>query len=62
MEFKLPTEKWGREWTTVLDTAAATAPIGERSHLFEERVHVAGHAMVVLKRVRMIAPSHNPIV
>ncbi|MGA7871150.1 MAG: glycogen debranching protein GlgX, partial [Candidatus Binatus sp.] len=51
MEFKLPPKKWGREWAIVLDTAAAAAPSGASSHSFEERVHVAGHAMVVLRRV-----------
>jgi glycogen operon protein len=51
MEFKLPPKKWGREWTIVLDTADATAAQAAKSHLAEERVHVAGHAMVVLRRV-----------
>ncbi len=50
MEFKLPPKKYGREWTIVLDTADATAADRAPSHLFEERVHVAGHAMVVLRR------------
>jgi isoamylase len=50
MEFKLPPKKYGREWTIVLDTADAAAADRARSHLFEERVHVAGHAMVVLRR------------
>ena len=49
MEFKLPPIKWGRQWTIVLDTADATAPTG-KFHAFDERVHVAGHAMVVLRR------------
>ena len=51
MEFKLPPKKWGRQWTMVLDTADATAPQRVRSYAFEERVHLAGHAMVVLRRV-----------
>ncbi len=51
MEFKLPPKKWGREWTIILDTADATAPQRVQSHSFEERVHLAGHAMVVLRRV-----------
>ncbi|HKN12158.1 MAG TPA: glycogen debranching protein GlgX [Candidatus Binatus sp.] len=51
MEFKLPPKKWGRQWTVVLDTGDATAPDRAQPHLFEERVHVAGHAMVVLRRV-----------
>ena len=51
MEFKLPPKKWGREWTIVLDTADAAAPQRARSYSFEERVHLAGHAMVVLRRV-----------
>jgi isoamylase len=51
MEFKLPPKEWGRKWTIVLDTADATAASGAQSHSFEERVHVAGHAMVVLRRV-----------
>jgi len=51
MEFKLPPKKYGREWTIVLDTADATAAQAAKSHLAEERVHVAGHAMVVLRRV-----------
>ena len=51
MEFKLPPKKWGREWTVMLDTADATASARAQSHQFEERVHVAGHAMVVLRRV-----------
>ncbi len=50
MEFKLPPKKWGRQWTVVLDTAETAAPHRARSHLYEERVHVAGHAMVVLRR------------
>ncbi|MGA9723184.1 MAG: glycogen debranching protein GlgX [Candidatus Binatus sp.] len=50
MEFKLPPKKYGREWTIVIDTADATAAQRAPSHLFEERVHVAGHAMVVLRR------------
>ncbi|HZC46080.1 MAG TPA: hypothetical protein VE243_06360, partial [Candidatus Acidoferrum sp.] len=50
MEFKLPPKKYGRQWTIVLDTADA-APAPERSYAFEERVHVAGHAMVVLRRL-----------
>ncbi len=50
MEFKLPPKKYGREWMIVLDTADATAADRASSHLFEERVHVAGHAMVVLRR------------
>ena len=50
MEFKLPPKKWGRKWTIVLDTADAAAPQRVRSHLFAERVHVAGNAMVVLQR------------
>jgi isoamylase len=51
MEFKLPAKKWGRKWTIVLDTADPATLSDSRSHLFEERVHVAGHAMVVLRRV-----------
>ncbi len=51
MEFKLPTKKWGRKWTIVLDTADPATLSDSRSHLFEERVHVAGHAMVVLRRI-----------
>ena len=51
MEFKLPPKKWGRKWSIVLDTADPTTLSDSRSHLFEERVHVAGHAMVVLRRV-----------
>jgi hypothetical protein len=51
MEFKLPPKKWARRWTIVLDTADATAPARGQSLSFEERVHVAGHAMVVLRRV-----------
>ena len=51
MEFKLPAKKWGREWSIVLDTATDAAPDSAQSHLFEERIHVAGHAMVVLRRV-----------
>ncbi len=51
MEFKLPPKKWGREWTVVLDTADLAAASRVQSHQFEERVHVAGHAMVVLRRV-----------
>jgi isoamylase len=51
MEFKLPAKKWGREWSIVLDTASDAAPDSSQSHLFEQRVHVAGHAMVVLRRV-----------
>jgi isoamylase len=50
MEFKLPPKKYGREWTIVLDTADATAADAAKSHLAEERVHLAGHAMVVLRR------------
>ena len=50
MEFKLPPKKWGRKWTIVLDTADASAPKSARSYSFEERVHVAGHAMVVMRR------------
>ena len=51
MEFKLPPKKWARKWTIVLDTADPATLSDSRSHLFEERVHVAGHAMVVLRRV-----------
>jgi len=51
MEFKLPPKKWGRQWVTILDTADATATDRAQSHPFEERVHVAGHAMVVLRRM-----------
>jgi len=51
MEFKLPPKKWGRQWTIVLDTADATAAQSVKKYLFEQRVHVAGHAMVVLRRV-----------
>ncbi len=51
MEFKLPAKKWGREWTTVLDTADTAPAPHARSYGFEERVHLAGHAMVVLRRV-----------
>jgi isoamylase len=51
MEFKLPTKKWGRQWTIVLDTADASAPKSARAYSYEERVHTAGHAMVVLRRV-----------
>ena len=51
MEFKLPPKKWGRKWTIVLDTADPATLSDSRSHLFEERVHVAGHAMVVLRRI-----------
>ena len=51
MEFKLAPKKWGREWTIILDTSDATAPQRVRSYSFEERVHLAGHAMVVLRRV-----------
>ncbi|MGH7925355.1 MAG: glycogen debranching protein, partial [Candidatus Binatus sp.] len=51
MEFKLPPEKWGRKWTIVLDTALATEPARARTHSFGARVHVAGRAMVVLRRV-----------
>jgi isoamylase len=49
MEFKLPPKKWGRKWTIVLDTADAEAN-RERQYLSEERVHLAGHAMVVMRR------------
>jgi len=52
MEFKLPPKKWGRKWVIVLDTAdAKSSPQGGRSYSLEERVHVAGHAMVVLRRI-----------
>jgi hypothetical protein len=51
MEFKLAPKKWGRKWTIILDTSDATAPQRVRSYSFEERVHLAGHAMVVLRRV-----------
>jgi len=52
MEFKLPPKKWGRKWVIVLDTADATSPPQRtQPYSFEERVHVAGHAMVVLRRV-----------
>jgi isoamylase len=51
MEFKLPSKKYGRKWTIVLDTADPATLSDSRSHLFEERVHVAGHAMVVLRRI-----------
>jgi hypothetical protein len=51
MEFKLPPKKWGQKWTIVLDIADASAPKSARSYSFEERVHVAGHAMVVLRRM-----------
>jgi isoamylase len=51
MEFKLPAKKWGRKWTIVFDTADPATLSDARSHLFEERVHVAGHAMVVLRRI-----------
>ncbi len=51
MEFKLPPKKWGRKWTIVLDTADPAVVSDSRSHLFEEQVHVAGHAMVVLRRI-----------
>ncbi|MGD0673313.1 MAG: glycogen debranching enzyme, partial [Candidatus Binatus sp.] len=51
MEFKLPPKKWGRKWRIVLDTADAAAPQRVRSYAFEERVHLAGHTMVVLQEV-----------
>jgi len=51
MEFKLPPKKWGQKWTSVLDTGEASAPKSVRSYSSEERVHVAGHAMVVMRRV-----------
>ena len=51
MEFKLPPKKWGRKWTIILDTSDAMAPKPLRSYAFEERVHLAGHTMVVLRRV-----------
>ena len=52
MEFKLPPKKWARKWTIVLDTANAASPSeSAQSYSFEERVHVAGHAMVVLRRM-----------
>ena len=51
MEFKLPPKKWGQKWTIVLDTAEASAPKSVRAYSSEERVHVAGHAMVVLRRM-----------
>jgi isoamylase len=51
MEFKLPPKKYGRKWSIVFDTAEPATLSDSRSHLFEERVHVAGHAMVVLRRV-----------
>ena len=51
MEFKLPPKKWGRKWTIVFDTADPATLSDSRSHLFEERVHVAGHAMVVVRRI-----------
>jgi len=50
MEFKLPPKKWGRQWTTILDTADAATADRAPSYPFEARVHVAGHAMVVLRR------------
>jgi isoamylase len=52
MEFKLPPKKWGRKWVIVLDTADASVSDDARVYLPEERVHVAGHAMVVLRRER----------
>jgi isoamylase len=51
MEFKLPPKKWGQKWTMVLDTADTSPPKSARAYSFEERVHVAGHAMVVLRRL-----------
>ncbi|MGC1192557.1 MAG: hypothetical protein WA861_18345, partial [Candidatus Binatus sp.] len=52
MEFKLPPKKWARKWTSVLDTANAASPSeSAQPYSFEERVHVAGHAMVVLRRM-----------
>ena len=51
MEFKLPPKKWARKWSIVLDTADPATLSDSRSHLFEERVHLAGYAMVVLRRV-----------
>ena len=52
MEFKLPPKKWARKWTIVLDTANAASPSeSAQPYSFEERVHVAGHAMVVLRRM-----------
>jgi glycogen operon protein len=50
MEFKLPVRKWGSQWTAVFDTADVKSQQSGRSYAFEERVHVAGHAMVVLRR------------
>ncbi|HEV2170903.1 MAG TPA: hypothetical protein VGR40_08140, partial [Candidatus Binatus sp.] len=49
MEFKLPPKKWGSQWTMVFDTADPGAD-GKKSYAFEERVHLAGHAMVGLLR------------
>ncbi len=51
MEFKLPPKKWGRKWTSVLDTLDVAPPLSTRSYSFEDRVHLAGHAMVVLRRL-----------
>ena len=51
MEFKLPPKQFGRRWTIILDTADATAPQRVRSYSFEERVHLAGHSMVLLRCV-----------
>jgi isoamylase len=51
MEFKLPPKKWGAAWKIVVDTADVKPPDGAKSYAFEQLVHVAGHAMVVLRRV-----------
>jgi isoamylase len=52
MEFRLPREKWGRLWTTLVDTTQRVAQAGERSYSFREKVLVSGRAMIVLQRVK----------
>jgi isoamylase len=49
MEFKLPPRNFARSWTTVIDTTQPTLQEDARSYSFEEKVHVSGRAMIVLR-------------
>jgi glycogen operon protein len=49
MEFKLPPRNFARSWTTVIDTTPPTLQEDAKSYSFEDKVHVSGRAMIVLR-------------
>ena len=51
MEFRLPVKAWGQRWIMILDTARPVPEQVRKVYADSQQVHVAGHAMVVLRHL-----------